>query len=121
MGELREVEQLYRELGRNWKALAPWQIYVLTSHDKFDRLYGRPADKTKKLYNGMLPCYLYEFFKPADEHKKEGAPYGRDPYGKDRRPTFDRRDGGQRQWSKDRHPAEGQKNHQEKKKSYHKL
>ena len=69
MGEIREVEQLYRDLGRNWKQLAPWQIYVLTSHDRFDRLYGRPADKTKKLYNGMLPCFLYEFFKPMDEKK----------------------------------------------------
>ena len=67
MGEMREVEQLYRELGRNWKNLTPWQIYVLTSHDKFDRLYGRSADKTKKLYNGMLPCFLYEFFKPVEE------------------------------------------------------
>ena len=74
MGELREVEQLYRELGRNWKNLAPWQIYVLTSHDKFDRLYGRPADKTKKLYNGMIPCYLYEFFKPVDDAVKGNAP-----------------------------------------------
>ena len=69
MGEIREVEQLYRDLGRNWKQLAPWQIYVLTSHDRFDRLYGRPADKTKKLYNGMLPCFLYEFFKPVEEKK----------------------------------------------------
>ena len=80
MGEMYEVERLYRELGRNWKELAPWQIYVLTSHDKFDRLYGRPADKTKKLYNGMIPCYLYEFFKPVDEtqtknHFPQTRPY----------------------------------------------
>lgn len=90
MGELREVEQLYRELGRSWKELAPWQIYVLTSHDQFDRLYGRPADKTKKLYNGMIPCYLYEFFKPADSMppklqprfesaRRQGKPVGSKP------------------------------------------
>ncbi|MBE6585258.1 MAG: class I SAM-dependent RNA methyltransferase [Ruminococcaceae bacterium] len=74
MGEIYEVEQLYRELGRNWKDLTPWQIYVLTSHEKFDRLYGRPANKTKKLYNGMLPCYLYEFFKPLDDTKQKNVP-----------------------------------------------
>ena len=92
MGELREVEQLYRELGRNWKDLAPWQIYVLTSHDKFDRLYGRPSDKTKKLYNGMIPCYLYEFFKPADDTKKGTAP------------RFDRPRDGDRPFRRDGYP-----------------
>jgi putative N6-adenine-specific DNA methylase len=68
MGELREVEALYRDLGRAFKDLYPWQIYVLTSHDRFDRLYGQKADKIKKLYNGMIPCYLYEYFKPRGEH-----------------------------------------------------
>ena len=66
MGELREVEALYRDLGRAFKDLYPWQIYVLTSHDRFDRLYGQKADKIKKLYNGMIPCYLYEYFKPKN-------------------------------------------------------
>ncbi len=66
MGEREEVERLYQQLGGAFRALDPWQIYVLTSSDRFDRLYGRRADKVKKLYNGMLPCYLYEFFKPAD-------------------------------------------------------
>ena len=66
MGEMREVEALYRDLGRAFKDLYPWQIYVLTSHDRFDRLYGQRADKIKKLYNGMIPCYLYEYFKPKN-------------------------------------------------------
>ncbi|MBQ4090829.1 MAG: class I SAM-dependent RNA methyltransferase [Clostridia bacterium] len=66
MGELQEVEQLYREIGRNFKYFEPWHIYVLTSSEYFEKLYGRRADKVKKLYNGMLPCSLYQFFKPAD-------------------------------------------------------
>lgn len=66
MGEREEVERLYQQLGGAFGKLYPWQIYVLTSHDRFDRLYGRRADKVKKLYNGMIPCYLYEFFKPYD-------------------------------------------------------
>lgn len=64
MMELREVEALYRDMGRVFAALAPWQIYVLTSHKDFERLYGRRADKTRRLYNGMIPCNLYQFFKP---------------------------------------------------------
>lgn len=61
-----EVEGLYRELGAHFRSLAPWQVYVITSHAGFERLYGRRADKVRKLYNGMLPCYLYQFFKNPD-------------------------------------------------------
>ena len=60
----REVEALYRKMGRTFEALSPWQIYVLTSMEQFERLYGRRADKVRKLYNGMIPCSLYQYFKP---------------------------------------------------------
>jgi putative N6-adenine-specific DNA methylase len=63
IGTIEEVERLYRDIGVHFRSLAPWQVYVITSHDGFERLYGRRADKVKKLYNGMLPCYLYQFFK----------------------------------------------------------
>ena len=59
----REVQELYRNMGRTFSALAPWQIYVLTSAEDFERLYGRRADKVRKLYNGMIPCGLYQYFK----------------------------------------------------------
>lgn len=61
-----EAEQLYRDMGRAFSALEPWQIYVITSHPDFEKLYGRRADKVRKLYNGMIPCNLYQFFKPQD-------------------------------------------------------
>ena len=60
----REVEVLYRKIGRTFEALSPWQIYVLTSAENFERLWGRRADKVRKLYNGMIPCSLYQYFKP---------------------------------------------------------
>ena len=66
MGDMREVEQLYREIGKNFKNFEPWHIYVITSCEYFEKLYGRRSDKSKKLYNGMLPCTLYQFFKPAE-------------------------------------------------------
>ena len=65
----QEVEQLYRELGVHFRSLAPWQVYVITSHDGFERLYGKRADKVRKLYNGMIPCYLYHYFKNNDPTK----------------------------------------------------
>lgn len=59
-----EAEMLYRDIGHNFAALSPWQIYILTSHERFEALYGRRADKVRKLYNGMIPCFLYQYFKP---------------------------------------------------------
>ena len=63
LGSAREVEKLYKEIGEHFRSLSPWQVYVITSHPSFEKLYGRKADKVRKLYNGMIPCYLYQFFK----------------------------------------------------------
>ena len=63
LGSAREVERLYKEIGEHFRSLSPWQVYVITSHPSFEKLYGRKADKVRKLYNGMIPCYLYQFFK----------------------------------------------------------
>lgn len=60
-----EVTELYKRMGEHFKSLAPWQFYILTPAEDFPRLFGRRADKIRKLYNGMIPCYLYQFFKKA--------------------------------------------------------
>ena len=49
----------------------PCERVAITSHDGFERLYGKRADKVRKLYNGMIPCYLYQYFK---NEKKEFDP-----------------------------------------------
>ena len=63
LGTLSEAERLYRELGEHFRSLAPWQVYLITSHPSFEKFYGKRADKVRKLYNGMIPCYLYQYFK----------------------------------------------------------
>ncbi len=98
MGEREEIERLYQQLGGSFGALYPWQIYVLTSCDRFDRLYGQRADKIKKLYNGTLPCYLYEYFKP-NEARTPGQPTAKELF--DRRPN---RPGGARPTDHARRP-----------------
>ncbi len=65
-----EVRELYRKMGRVFSTFDPWQIYIITSFDGFERVYGRYADKKRKLYNGMIPCTLYQFFKPKDKELK---------------------------------------------------
>jgi len=67
----KETECLYRDIGKAFALLEPWQIYILTSAENFQRLYGRRADKVRKLYNGMIPCSLYQYFKPQNLKKGE--------------------------------------------------
>ena len=60
----QEAEELYRAMGRHFSTLGDWQIYVLTANELFERSFGRRADKVRKLYNGMLRCFFYQFYKP---------------------------------------------------------
>lgn len=58
--EKQDAEVLYRDLGRMWKNLPPrWRTLVLSSHTEFERCFGLPADKKRKLYNGMIKCDLF--------------------------------------------------------------
>ena len=63
-GAYGHTEELYRELGRVWRRLPQgWRTLVLSSHTEFERTFGRPADKKRKLYNGMLKCDLFMYGK----------------------------------------------------------
>lgn len=61
--EQKEARELYKEMGECFKGLDRWQIYVLTSDEQFERFYGKRANKIRRLYNGMLKCNYYQFFK----------------------------------------------------------
>ncbi len=60
---MKETESLYKNMGKHFSTLDKWQQYIITSHEGFQELFGRRADKVRKLYNGMIPCYFYQFFK----------------------------------------------------------
>ena len=60
--ERQEAEELYRMLGKVWKTLPEgWRTLVLSSHTEFERAFGRPADKKRKLYNGMIKCDVFMY------------------------------------------------------------
>ena len=62
--EKKEAEGLYRAFGAAVRALPPgWRVSVLSSHTEFERAFGRPADRKRKLYNGMLKCDLFQYEK----------------------------------------------------------
>ena len=64
MGEIHEVEQLYKDMGKVFRKFDTWSKYILTAHEDFQRHFGKSANKNRKLYNGMLKCYYYQYFGP---------------------------------------------------------
>lgn len=71
VGETREVESLYRSLGEVFSRLDSWSFFVLTAHPGFESFFGKKADKNRKLYNGNIKCYFYEYFGPLPPRKTE--------------------------------------------------
>ena len=60
--EKQEAEALYRSFGKAWSATENWKLYLLSSHTEFERCFGIPATKKRKLYNGMIKCDLFMYF-----------------------------------------------------------
>ncbi len=60
--EKEEAQGLYRDFGRAFFRLPKgWELYLLSSHTEFERCFGRPAPKKRKLYNGPLMCNLFQY------------------------------------------------------------
>lgn len=64
LGEQREAEALYREMRQVFAGLDTWSFYIITSHPDFERIFGRKADKKRKLYNGRIQCNYFQYYGP---------------------------------------------------------
>ncbi len=62
MLEVDQARELYAVMGRKLLPLGENQLYVITPDEEFESIFGRKADKNRKLYNGMLMCRLYTYF-----------------------------------------------------------
>lgn len=63
-GDMGNVERLYANMGEVFKKLDTWSFYILTSHPGLEKIFGREANKRRKLYNGRIMCTYYQFFGP---------------------------------------------------------
>lgn len=61
IGEKAEMEMLYGQFADGFKGLDSWSAYVITAYDGVEKLMGRKADKNRKIYNGMMKTYYYQF------------------------------------------------------------
>ncbi len=64
IGEKKEIEQLYIDMGNKFRKLDTFSIYVLTSNEDFEKLYGKVADRRRKLYNGRIKVDYYQYYGP---------------------------------------------------------
>ncbi len=64
LGQEEEVQEIYRDMGKVFRKLDTWSYYVITAHPEFEKLFGRKADKRRKLFNGRLPCQYYQYLGP---------------------------------------------------------
>ncbi len=68
--EKEALPALYREMGAAFKKLDTWSWYLITSYEDTERYIGRKADKNRKLYNGMIKTYFYQFMGPKPPKRK---------------------------------------------------
>lgn len=76
--EKENLPQLYAQIGERFRALDSWSMYLITGYEDAEKYIGRKADKNRKIYNGMLKTYYYQFQgpKPPKMKRREGEPNG---------------------------------------------
>ncbi len=69
MLDIESARKLVSDMGKAFSKLTNWQIYIISSDDTFESHYGKKADKARKLYNGMIRCQLFQYYKnPRQEN-----------------------------------------------------
>lgn len=58
------LEALYRTLGERYRALDSWSMYLITAYEQAQTAIGRKADRNRKIYNGMMKTYFYQYIGP---------------------------------------------------------
>ena len=71
--EKADLPELYTQIGKAYEGLDSWSMYMITSYEDTERYIGRKADKNRKIYNGMIRTYFYQFLgpKPPKRTQKE--------------------------------------------------
>jgi len=66
-----DLPALYKAFGDSYKRLDSWSAYMITSYEDTEKYFGRKSDKNRKIYNGMLKTYFYQYMGPKPPRKKE--------------------------------------------------
>ena len=69
--EKSALPRIYRDFGEAFRRLDSWSAYMITSYDDAERYFGRKAEKNRKIYNGMIRTYFYQFPGPKPPRQKK--------------------------------------------------
>ncbi|GAA0176832.1 class I SAM-dependent RNA methyltransferase [Clostridium sediminicola] len=69
LSEKEDVEYLYKVMGKVFKNLETWSYHIITSNENFEKKFGKQATKNRKLYNGRIRCYYYQYIGPKPSKK----------------------------------------------------
>ena len=69
--EKKNLPALYTQIGERFKALDSWSAFIITSYEDVEKYMGRKADRNRKIYNGMMKTYFYQFLGPKPPRKRE--------------------------------------------------
>lgn len=61
--DITEAEKIYKIMGKNFVSKKGWSYTIISPDDDFEKCFGKKADKRRKLYNGMIKCQVYMYFK----------------------------------------------------------
>lgn len=72
--EKKNLPGLYTQLGDRFRALDAWSAYIITAYEDVEKYMGRKADRNRKIYNGMMKTYYYQFLGPKPPRRgRNGA------------------------------------------------
>lgn len=72
----KNLPELYKTIGERFAALDSWSAYIITAYEDTERYFGRKADKNRKIYNGMMKTYFYQFMGPKSPSRNPGRQNG---------------------------------------------
>ena len=71
LSDKESMPVLYRTLGERYRGLDSWSMYLITAYENAEQDIGRKADKNRKIYNGMMKTYYYQFLGPKPPKAKK--------------------------------------------------
>jgi putative N6-adenine-specific DNA methylase len=69
LGTGDEAQELCRQLGETFRGLPTWSLFALSAAEDFERHFGARSSRNRKLYNGNIRCWLYQYFGPMRPHR----------------------------------------------------
>ena len=69
--EKEALPKLYREIGTAWERLDAWSMFLISGYEDTEKYIGQKADKNRKIYNGMLKTYFYQFLGPKPPKRRQ--------------------------------------------------